>query len=422
MHLRHGCLFVLMLILISATESLSSQNDSGGQPIHESELIFAPEHWHNHASCIVECPNGDLLVCWYHGSGERRADDVIVEGARRKRGESKWGPRFLMADTPGFPDTNPCMFIDPQKRLWLLWQTLIANEWHTALPKYKISTSYENDGPIKWEINDTMLLKPGPEFTAAINKRTDAALAKVKDLPEAQQERWKTYLEKRRAKAADPYFSRMGWMTRAHPYVLNGKRLIVPLYSDGYSISLMAISDDWGEHWETSQPLVGQGNIQPSLARKKDGTLVAYMRDNGPPPKRLMKSESTDDGKTWSDVVDTELFNPGSGAEVLVLKSGRWAMIYNDTEQGRHSMALSLSDDEGKSWKWTRHLEQMPRGPDATSGHYPSIIQAMDGSLHVTYTHTLNGANVKKDAEGKPMRESIKHARVNEAWVMEGKK
>ena len=97
------------------------------------------------------------------------------------------------------------------------------------------------------------------------------------------------------------------------------KRLIVPLYSDGYSISLMALSDDWGAHWTTSEPLVGWGNIQPSLARKKDGTLVAYMRDNGPPPKRLMKSESKDRGMTWSEVVDTELFNPGSGAEVLVL-------------------------------------------------------------------------------------------------------
>jgi hypothetical protein len=35
-------------------------------------------------------------------------------------------------------------------------------------------------------------------------------------------------------------------MTRAHPYVLDGARLIVPLYSDGFSFSLMAITDDWG--------------------------------------------------------------------------------------------------------------------------------------------------------------------------------
>src|SRR5713226_7408450 len=120
-------------------------------PRYEAELIFPPEHLHNHASCIVECPNGDLLVCWYNGSGERSADDVKVEGARKRKTAAVWGRRFLMADTPGFPDTNPCMFIDPRKRLWLLWQTIIANQWHTALAKYKISSAYQEDGPPQWQ-------------------------------------------------------------------------------------------------------------------------------------------------------------------------------------------------------------------------------------------------------------------------------
>src|SRR5436309_11692813 len=108
----------------------------GEQAFHHSELIFPLEHWHNHASCIVECPNGDLLVCWYRGSGERQADDVCVLGARRRYGEEAWSAPFVMADTPGFPDTNPCLFIDPQSRLWLLWALIQANEWHTALMKY----------------------------------------------------------------------------------------------------------------------------------------------------------------------------------------------------------------------------------------------------------------------------------------------
>lgn len=84
---------------------------SRDKPFLESELIFPLEHWHNHASCIVECPNGSLLVCWYHGSGERTADDVLVLGARQKRGSRQWSAPFVMADTPGYPDTNPAMFI-----------------------------------------------------------------------------------------------------------------------------------------------------------------------------------------------------------------------------------------------------------------------------------------------------------------------
>ena len=171
-------------------------------------------------------------------------------------------------------------------------------------------------------------------------------------------ERVRQYVEKLKKDAGDKLTRRLGWMTRAHPYVLDGTRLIVPLYSDGFSFSLMAITDDWGATWHTSTPLVGFGNIQPSLARKKDGTLVAYMRDNGPAPKRLHISRSSDRGETWSAVEDSTLPNPGSGAEVRTLANGHWILVYNDLEQGRYSLAVSISEDEGATWPWTRHLER----------------------------------------------------------------
>ena len=59
-------------------------------------------------------------------------------------------------------------------------------------------------------------------------------------------------------------------MTRAHPYVLDGTRLIVPLYSDGFSFSLMAITDDWGATWKTSTPLVG-ARQHPAVAGAEEG-------------------------------------------------------------------------------------------------------------------------------------------------------
>src|SRR5688572_8952823 len=75
-------------------------------PKHSSELIFPLEHKHNHGSGIVECPNGDLLVSWYRGSGERSADDVAVYGARKKAGSSEWSEMFVMDDIAGYPDCN----------------------------------------------------------------------------------------------------------------------------------------------------------------------------------------------------------------------------------------------------------------------------------------------------------------------------
>ena len=90
-------------------------------PSYAAELVFPLHPQHNHAPGIVECPNGDLLVSWYRGSGERTADDVAVYGARKAKGSLQWSEPFLLADTPGFPDCNTCLMIDRRQRLWLFW-------------------------------------------------------------------------------------------------------------------------------------------------------------------------------------------------------------------------------------------------------------------------------------------------------------
>src|ERR1044071_3246737 len=381
---------ILAIVLVASSALVARSSDGDGTPVYEAELIFPLEHWHNHASTIVECPNGDLLVCWFHGSGERTADDVKIEGARLRKGAKQWGARFTMADTPNYPDTNPTMFIDPQQRLWLLWPTILANEWHTALMKYRLSSDYQKpDGSPRWDLSEVLHITPEPEFEPTVTRALAAFEAASKNLPEGQQKVIKAYVEQTKKNAADKLFRRLGWMTRAHPFILDGKRLIVPLYSDGFSFSLMAITDDWGKSWTTSSPIVGAGNIQPSIVKKRDGTLFTLMRDNGPPPKRRNMSESRDDGKTWSAVRDSAIANPGSGAEIISLANGHWVLIYNDTELGRNSLAVSISTDEGQTWKWTRHLEVEPRSPEAGAFHYPSITPARDGSLHASYSYHL---------------------------------
>lgn len=393
------------------------------RPFFEAELVFPLEHWHNHASCLVETPQGDLLVCWFHGSGERTADDVRIQGARKRRGARTWSQRFVMADTLGYPDTNCAMFIDPEGRLWLLWPTILANRWETALMKYRTSTHYGGDGPPRWDTSEVLHVTPDfKAFEAATTNwltKLEGSLAAL-SLSETQRHHFEAELANVRQKASDKLSQRLGWMTRAHPFILEGKRLIVPLYSDGFSFSLMAITDDWGKTWHTSTPLLGTGNIQPSIVERQDGSLYTLMRDNGPPPGRLHQSESRDRGETWSPVTKSELLNPGSGAEVIRLKNGHWIVVGNDTEAGRHSLALQISDDEGRTWRWKRHLEYRPPGPEAGSFHYPSILQARDGSLHVSYSYHLADKSLPKDVDGDPAAKSIKHARFNEAWVMAG--
>ena len=377
-------------------------------PRFSAELVFPLERWHNHSSSLVELPGGDLLVCWYNGSGERKADDVRVEMARLRRGEASWSRRSTLADTPGFPDTNPTLFVDSKKRLWLVWSIVVANEWHTALLELRIAGQpFAPGNQPRWDVAGPLLFAPR-SFSAKVKEVLTPWLASAAD---AQQAEW---VKKMIERAEDKYFSRMGWMGRTHPVELPSGRILVPLYSDGYDFSLIAITDDGGATWTTSEPLVSAGGVQPSLVRKRDGAIVAYMRDNGPPPNLVLTSTSKDNGITWSAVKDTELPNPGSSLEVVALRDGTWAMVHNDLERGRHSLAVALSDDEGSSWRWTRHLEIDRRGQGAGSFHYPSVIQAQDGTIHVTYSYFLNFL-----PEG-AARKAIKHAAFNVEWVKEG--
>ena len=114
-------------------------------------------------------------------------------------------------------------------------------------------------------------------------------------------------------------------------------------------------------------------------------------------------SKSYDGGLTWTPIVNTDFPNPASGLEVIRLASGNIVLAYNDkTEDPRNSLAVSMSDDEGKSWKWTRHIE---RTEGAGRYDYPSIIQARDGMLHVIYSYNV---------------ETIKHVVFNEDWIKQG--
>jgi predicted neuraminidase len=410
-------LTLLLLLSLPALGLAGRAASKPGAPALRSELIFPLDRLHNHGSCVVECPNGDLLVAWYRGSGERKADDVRVLGARKRQGADRWSEPFVLADTEGFPDCNPALTVDSRKRLRLFWPLIVANEWHTAILMSKTSHRYDSPGAPEWSAERPILLKPGPEFTRLVEASVERDLARLNSFPAERREEIRQYLERRRKNAADRYFNRLGWMPRVHATRLRDGRLLLPLYSDGFDFSLVAISDDAGETWRASLPILGDGPVQPSLVERRDGTVVAFMRDNGLPPKRMLVSESKDRGETWLPARDTDVLNPGSGLEAIRLRSGRWLLVNNDTERGRHRLSVSLSEDEGRTWPWTRALEAEPPAPDATTASYPSVIQTRDGMIHVTYTYTRKRGEAVAPDNPRRELETIKHVWFEEAWV-----
>jgi predicted neuraminidase len=389
-----------MRFLLALFVCLAAALPALAEPEYREELVFPLNAEHNHAPGIVECPDGDLLASWYRGSGERRADDVAVLGARLRKGESTWTDSFVMADNPEFPDCNTTMMIDGKGKLWLFWPIILDNNWESALTIYRTSTDYEGDGSPKWNWQGVIWLKPDDFKDEAIKLLEEG----LKKLPPPMVERIrKAFGKELEERLASKLYQRMGWQPRCKPTVLKSGRIVLPLYSDTYSFSLMALSDDGGETWYASKPLMGFGNIQPAVLERKDGTLVAYMRENGITDK-IRVAESSDGGKTWGPVGELDMPNPGSGLDAVRLANDHWVLIHNDQTNGRNSLAVSLSEDEGNSWSHVRHLEKHPKG----SFHYPAIIQGKDGTIHAIYSYFVDGGK------------SMKHAAFNEDWIKAG--
>ena len=386
--MRRSVAALILLLLFSLS----------GKSQIDSTLIFPLQEKHVHSSSIVELPNGDLLVCWFKGSGERWANDVFIQGARLKKGEAKWSNPFLMADSPDEPDCNPVLFLNSNGKLFLVWITVKGNRWENSLLKVKTTSDYNREGSPDWGKENIILLKPGVEFENRVeeqfkmNSREDLTYAEYAP----------TYETMLTEAAKDPKKRETGWMTRTHPLNLENGKMLLPLYSDGFNFGLVAISEDHGETWKCSLPIVGRGLNQPSLVGRKDGSLDAYMRQDGDEPSGIMISHSTDQGYSWTFARKSGLPNPGASIEVLRLKSGNWLLAYNDVANGRYSLAIALSDDEGTTWKWKRNIENKKGG----SFSYPSVIQSKDRKIHLTYSYQIS-----------KNQESIKYVVFDEAWI-----
>ncbi len=382
------------------------------QALYEKEFIFDPEvesHGHVHASCIVECPNGDLRAVWYENgtplpapyfSEDRdKSDDVRIGGARKPAGADAWEKPFVMSDTFGLSDNNPCMVIDAEERLWLVHPTLTGVPkwtWSSCLVRYWVSSDYQKPGVPTWD--KANILVPHPTGFEAVIRNTIEKRAKQENWTDEKREGWlKTALER----LDEPLRSRLGWMPRAHPLIRSDGTLVLPLSNENFGIPCMAMTKDGGETWTISNPVPEAGITQPTLVEFPDGLIVAFFRNSGP-EHRIKRSESKDGGMTWSPVTVTDLLHPSAGIEAILLRNGHLLMIYNDVEKApRDKLAVSISTDRGETWQWTRHLEDTPDG----RFDYPSIVQAKDGMLHASYSYDLK---------------TIKHVHFNEDWVQAG--
>lgn len=166
------------------------------------------------------------------------------------------------------------------------------------------------------------------------------------------------------------------------PVMLEDGRLLCPSSTehDGWRAHFEWTSDQ-GRTWQKSES-IGDGDsieiIQPTVLVHSDRRLQALCRSR---QDLIAETWSEDGGHTWSAPTLTDLPNPNSGFDGVTLADGRHLLVYNPSSHCRSPLVVSSSED-GKAWREILTLES---GEGAFS--YPAMIQAHDGSVHISYTN-----------------------------------
>ncbi len=327
--------------------------------IVRAEFIHEPGAYPQcHASTLAETPAGGLVAAWFGGTHERHPD-VCIWTRRCENGA--WQPEVRAAtgvqpDDRRYPCWNPVLFQPAHGPLLLFYKVGPSpSTWWGML-----TTS--SDGGKAWSEPRRL-----PEDILGPIKNKPIELADGSLLCGASTE--------------DPT---LGW--RVH----------------------LERTADLGRSWQRIGPLEAGGfnAIQPTLLTHPDGRLQLLCRTK---EMVLATSWSSDQGRTWTPLTETEIHAPNSGVDAVTLADGRQLLVYNHRDAARspaNSKASALGSPtkevrqpdenwgvrwplnvaisaDGVTWKMVVTLEDEPRKDGYA---YPAVIQTRDGLVHITYT------------------------------------
>jgi predicted neuraminidase len=288
-----------------------------------------------HASTLLKLNDGQFLAAWFGGT-EEKANDVGIWMTSGSPGH--WEKPFEVAKINDEPHWNPVLFKSSGGRIYLFfkvgeeiarWETWVKTSddqgktWSKA--RELVPGDHGGRGPVR---NKMVVLSDGAWLAGASNENGP----------------WNAFFDR----------SEDGGKTwKATPYLsLNRKEI------------------------------KGKGIIQPTLWESSPGQVHALLRSTA---GVICRTDSRDDGKTWSPVHKTSLPNPNSAIDVTKLPDGVLVLAFNPDDKNwgsRGTLALAVSFDNGKTWPKRIDIE---KGNKDDEFSYPAIISFGD-TVAVTYT------------------------------------
>ena len=280
-----------------------------------------------HASTLLETKDG-VMAAWFGGTYERHPD-VSIYTSHHKNGT--WSTPVLAADgieNEVFrnPTWNPVLHRKPDGKIVLFYKEgPNPREWWGL---YKVS---EDEGKT-W--SEEIQLQPG--FLGPVKNKSV-------QLPNGQ-----------------------------------------VLYPSRFEInhvwtSHIELSDSDLKNWEKVELKGPFQAIQPTVLFHPNNKIQVLCRTQ---EGVVASAWSSDNGKTWTALEAINLDNNNSGIDAVTLADGSHLLVANPLKKGRNKLSLFGSKD-GINWTEVLVLEDEKQGEFS----YPAIIQATDGTVHLSYTY-----------------------------------
>ena len=116
--------------------------------------------------------------------------------------------------------------------------------------------------------------------------------------------------------------------------------------------------------------------------QKNDGSVRMFARCRA---GELAESVSYDNGLTWSEAKLSGIVSADTRFFVARMPSGRVILVNNDHPTQRTNMTVSLSEDDGVTWKYRKCIDTRP------SLSYPDV-DFYNGKIYLTYDRERTGA------------------------------
>ncbi len=342
-----------------------------------------------HAANVVELPDGRLFVNWYVASYEGAEDQRIAGAVRNPDGT--WQPTHVLIGagfdfdgtrwTPeiGVPVLRPDGELDlyfgavPQENFGMIQdrRTFVIRTGAAWLAELPVSFTV----PL-WRRG----IGISATFFARLTERSPGVFeaAQPQRLPLDERESGKWVLP-----FTPPLKLKSGRWVLAYTVGLD------PPAIQEYRCRFL-VSDENQENWQVQGDIWAErGVAEPVITQLSSGDILCYMRGASGQGATDIEVQmhnwrcvSSDECKTFSEPVQTNLRNPDSSVHIAISStSGRLIIVYNDSYGQRTPLSVGVSEDEGKTFR-VRDIEISDGG-----FAYPKLLQARDGIWHLFYSY-----------------------------------